>query len=323
MFKLRYVLASIWTIVISMKCQSYMDPLNFGIFGTLSVFLILKLHNCYFKYVAENDRVLWGHKEEKKRVFGINKSTNDLTIKNGTVLMRILNKLDLLYNYIVQKKPIGVILKADKCQNKRKMSKKSKKAKKEVKKRTFCYKGIQVQDSNMNSNLVYNSNFDTLQKDFETRRKEIEKLRSTLDNSKTNCSPTIGNNENMLTPLGSYNHIAENMVNTPIYVCSWKEHMTSKPHLGSTKKYRKICFEEHCQNLMISDKPIIGNQCSKCLSDNGNGVQSMDYFQYIVTKSYPKKEYFCSCLLCRFGNTKHCRWSRCKLCTIPKISLRP
>ena len=132
MFKLRYVLASIWTIVIGLKCQSYMDPLNLGIFGTLTVFLILKLHNCYFEYVAENDRVLWGHKEEKKRVFGINKNTNDLTVRNGTVLMRILYKLDLVYNHIFQKKPIGVTLTADKCQNKKKWSKKSKKTKKEV-----------------------------------------------------------------------------------------------------------------------------------------------------------------------------------------------
>ena len=61
----------------------------------------------------------------------------------------------------------------------------------------------------------------------------------------------------MLTPLGLYNHIAENMVNKPICVCSWNDHMKSDPHLGSTKKYRKICFEEHRENLMISDKPII------------------------------------------------------------------
>ena len=59
-----------------------------------------------------------GIKKRKKRVFGINKNTNDLTVKNGTVLMRILNKLDLMYNYIVQKKTIGVTLTADKCQNK-------------------------------------------------------------------------------------------------------------------------------------------------------------------------------------------------------------
>ena len=100
MFKLRYVLASIWTIVIGLKCQSYMDPLNLGIFGTLAVFLVLKLHNCYFEYVAEKDRILWEHREEKKRVFGMNRNTNDLTVEHGTVLMRILWKLDLVYNYI-------------------------------------------------------------------------------------------------------------------------------------------------------------------------------------------------------------------------------
>ena len=87
-------------------------------------------------------------------MFGINKITNDLTVENGTVLMRILYKLDLVYNHIFQKKPIGVTLTADKCQNKRKRSKKSKTTKKEVKKQTFCNKGIQVPDSNMNSNVI-------------------------------------------------------------------------------------------------------------------------------------------------------------------------
>ena len=70
------------------------------------MFLLLKLHNWYFSYKAEKDRILWEHREEKKRVFGIHRNTNDLIIEQGTVLIRILWKLELVYDYLFQKEPI-------------------------------------------------------------------------------------------------------------------------------------------------------------------------------------------------------------------------
>ena len=50
-------------------------------------------------------------------MFGIHRNTNDLIIEQGTVLMRILWKLELVYDYLFQKEPLGVPLTANKCQN--------------------------------------------------------------------------------------------------------------------------------------------------------------------------------------------------------------
>ena len=95
--------------------------------------------------------------------------------------MRILWKFEWDYDYLFQKKPLGVPLTANKYQNKGKRYKKSQTTRKEVKKQIFCNKGTQVPNSNM--------------------------------------------------------------VNTPIYVCSWNDHIKSNPHLGSTKNIERFVLK--------------------------------------------------------------------------------
>ena len=100
--------------------------------------------------VIKQKKIIWEHRQEEKRVFRIHRNTINLIYEQGTVLMRVPWKLELVYDYLFQKnKPIGVPLIANKCQNKGKRSKKSKTTKKEVKKQIFCNKGTQVLDSNM------------------------------------------------------------------------------------------------------------------------------------------------------------------------------
>ena len=323
MFQLRYVLVMLWFTVFLLKSQQYLDPINLGILVSLGIFFLLKAHDSFFKYRAEKRINMLKSKRGKEEVFSVHKNTNALIYEQGHMFIEMLRKLDLIYNVLLSKN--------------KSICKKTNITK-------HAFKGVSEgsnSDCKRSKKTKNNTGFEGMSKKNQKVEKKVFNNPGTARNIKKECcdrnikvstqnqscmtysSDTIVNNSALLTPVGSYNQIAENMINSPIYIWSIKDNLTAKPHLNSTKKFKKICLEEGCENLMLSDTPIISNQCSKCLSFNGLGIQSMDFFQYIVTGSYPKLEYFCSCFLCRFGETKQCLEKRCKMCTTPKISLRP
>ena len=297
MYKLRYLGFMTWVSILILKAQEYINPIYLGVLITFGIFLFLKAYTMFYKYKAGERILRFRNRREREKVFKIQ--------QNANVLM--LDKLNLIQNVLSGKKE--KISKANRrkhnaCFNKRKIK--------------TCVKANMGNQSFMRNNNP------------ERSRKGTNIILGSNGNAqKTNkksamsySSDFIVNNNALLTPVGSYNRIAENMINAPIYTWSIKDNLTAKSGLNSAKKYKKICLEESCENLMLSDTPIISNLCSKCLNNQGLGSQSMDFFQYMVTEDYPKLEYFCSCLFCRVGNTKYCLEKRCKLCTTPKISLK-
>ena len=81
-------------------------------------------------------------------------------------------------------------------------------------------------------------------------------------------------------------------------------------------KFFKVCMEQSCHKVMLSNTPILTNLCENCKPSRG---KSIDYYQFL-TRANGSIEYFCGCLKCRSGNTSACLKTYCTLCTFPKVA---
>ena len=328
MFQLRYIFCSLWASVSLVVCQEYITPISFGVMLSFLMFVVLKAHDSFFYYKEHKRRNMYISSIKREKELQLSKSNNRLLFEQSSMFMEIIHKLKQICNILcfgekVKCKKNGS--KVNFCQPRKSEVGKSKTNSSKIKKRQNN-PGIVRQALGKDSVKARGSNKCTMNKSDQNKcNNNVNKIRMQGDSSsiiyRSSC---FGENIKPVTPLGSFNQIAKNMLNSPIYTWSVEDNIrNSTSSLPSNKKFRKMCLEESCKTIMLSDKPIISNQCSKCLNLKGLGLQSMDFFQYIVTQEYPKLEYFCSCFLGRTGVVKQFTERRCKMCTTPKISLKP